>query len=100
MNIPSNSFKFRFTKCEEIYKILINRDLNKAYSIDKIPGRFIKDGGKFLTEPQCKFINLSLPFKFLLMCKTAKVKPLYKKSKNTEPKYYRPVHYCQCCLRL
>ena len=25
------------------------------------------------------------------MCKTAKVKPLYKKGKNTEPKNYRPV---------
>ena len=25
------------------------------------------------------------------MCKTAKVKPLYKKVKNTEPKNYRPV---------
>ena len=25
------------------------------------------------------------------MCKTAKVKPLYKKGKNTDPKNYRPV---------
>ena len=25
------------------------------------------------------------------MCKTTKVKPLYKKGKNTEPKNYRPV---------
>ena len=40
MNIPSNSFKFRNTKCEEIYKILINIDPNKTYDIDEIPGNF------------------------------------------------------------
>ena len=32
MNIPSNSFEFRNTKGEEIYKILINIDPCKAYS--------------------------------------------------------------------
>ena len=46
---------------------------------------------ELLTEPLCKIINLSLSSKFPLMCKTTKVKPLYKKGKNTEPKNYRPV---------
>ena len=91
MNIPSNSFKFRNAKREEIYKILINIDPNKAYGIDEIPGRFLKDGVELLTDPLCKIINLSLSSKFPLMCKTAKVKPVYKKGKNTEPKNYRPV---------
>ena len=85
MNIPSNSFKFRNAKREEIYKILINIDTNKAYDIGKIPGRFLKEGTELLTEPLCEIINLSLSSKFPLMCKTAKVKPLYKKGKNTEP---------------
>ena len=91
MNIPSNSFKFRNAKREEIYKILINIDPNKAYGVDEIPGRFLKDGAELLTDPMCKIINLSLSSKFPLMCKTAKVKPVYKKGKNTEPKNYRPV---------
>ena len=60
MNIPSNFFKFRNSKREEIYKILINTDTNKAYSIDEIPGRFLKDGAELLTEALCKIINLSL----------------------------------------
>ena len=90
-NIPSNSFKFRNTKREEIYKRLINIDPNKAYGIDEISERFLKDGVELLTEPLCKIINLSLSSKFPLMCKTTKVKPLYKKGKNTEPKNYRPV---------
>ena len=51
MNIPSNSFKFRNTKREEIYKILINIDPNNAYGIDQIPGRFLKDGTKLLIDP-------------------------------------------------
>ena len=89
-NIPSNSFKFRNTKREEIYKRLINIDPNKAYGIDEISQRFLKDGVELLTEPLCKIINLSLSSKFP-MCKTTKVKPLYKKGKNTEPKNYRPV---------
>ena len=91
MNIPSNSFKFRIAKREEVYKILINIDPNKAYGIDEIPGRFLKDGAELLTEPLCEMINFSLSSKFPLMCKTAKVNPLYKKDKNTEPEDYRSV---------
>ena len=37
MNRPSNSFKLRNAKREEIYKILINVDPNKAYVIGEIP---------------------------------------------------------------
>ena len=59
MNIPSNSFKFRNAKREEIYKILINIDPNKAHGIDEIPGRFLKDGAELLADPLCKIISLS-----------------------------------------
>ena len=41
MNISSNSFKFRNAKREEIYKILINIDPNKAYGFDQISKRFL-----------------------------------------------------------
>ena len=41
INIPPNSFKFRNAKREEIYKILINVDPNKAYGFDQIPKRFL-----------------------------------------------------------
>ena len=43
MNIPSNSFKFRNAKREVIYNMLINIYPNKAYGIDEIPERFVKD---------------------------------------------------------
>ena len=61
--------------------------------INKIPGRFLKDRAKLLTEPLCKIINLSFSSKFPLMWRAAKVKPLYKKGKNTEPKIYRPISW-------
>ena len=57
MNIPSSSFKFKNAKREGIYKILINIDPNKLYSIDKILRRFIKDGANLLTEPPRKIIK-------------------------------------------
>ena len=90
MNIPSSSFKFRNANREEIYKILINADPIKPCGIEKILGMFLKDGTELLTEPLCEIINLSLGSKFPRMCKTAKVKPLYKKGKNTEPENYIP----------
>ena len=64
MNIPSNSFKFRNAKCEEIYKILIN---NEAYAVGEIPGRFVKDETELLTDPPSKIINLCLSCKLLPM---------------------------------
>ena len=87
----SNSFKFRNAKRVEIYKILINIGSNKACKFDEIPGRFLKDGAELLTETLCKIVDLSLSSKFPLMCKRAKVKPLFKKGKNTEYKNYRLV---------
>ena len=79
INIPANYFKFRNAKREEIYKILTDIDPNKTYGTDEIPGRFLKDGAELLTDPLCKIVNLSLSSTFPLMCKTAKMKPLYRK---------------------
>ena len=67
MNIPSNSFRFRNAKRGEIYKILINIDLNKACGIDKIPGRCSKNEPALSVESMCEVINLSLSSRFLLM---------------------------------
>ena len=53
--------------------------------------KVFKDGAELMTHPLCKIINLSLSSKFLFMCKKAKVKPFYKKGKNSEPKNYRPI---------
>ena len=99
MIIPSNSFKFRNAKREEIYKIPINTYPNKTYVADKIHGRFLKDRAELLTKPLCRIINLPVSSKFP-MCQTAKVKPLNIKGKNTELKNCMPVSLPPYYLRL
>ena len=55
-------------------------------------GRFLKDESKVLATPIPQICNLSIK---LSMgpgeCKIAKLKPLYKKGKKTDPKNYRPI---------
>ena len=51
----------------------------------------LKDGAEILAELISQIVNMSLGSKFPEDCKTAKVRPIFKKGKNTEPKNYRPV---------
>ena len=59
---------------------------NKATGIDNLSGRFLKDGSKVLATPKTQICNLSIK-----LSKIAKLKPLYKKGKKTDPKNYRPI---------
>ena len=100
MIVPSNSFKFRNAKCEEIYKTLVNIDPNKGHGIDELAGKLLTDGAELLTETPCKITNLSLSSKFPLMCKTAKVKLTMKRVKILILKTINLFHYCQYYQRL
>ena len=51
----------------------------------------MKDGAEILAEPISQIVNMSLGSTFPEGCKTAKVRFIFKKGKNTEPKNYRPV---------
>ena len=51
----------------------------------------LKGGAEILAEPISQIVNMSLVSKFPERCKTAKVRPIFNKRKNTEPKNYRPV---------
>ena len=91
LKIPSESFKLQLTNKEDAFKILSNVDSEKACGLDEIPCRILKDGAEILGEPISQIVNMSLGSKFPEGCKTAKVKPIFKKGKSTEPKNYRPV---------
>ena len=56
--------------------MLSNVDLEKACGLDEIPSRMLKEGAKILAKPISRIF---------------KVRPIFKKGENTEPKYYRPV---------
>ena len=78
------------TKC--ISDLLKNCDTNKAAGIDNLSGRFSKDGVDILTIPITQLCNLSIKFShFPKECKVAKLKPLYKKGTETDPKNFRPI---------
>ena len=68
----------RNTSEEKVLKIMANIESFKAAGVDKLFGRFLKDGAK---ESEGVFSNA---------CKVAKLKPIFKKGKKTDPSNYRP----------
>ena len=93
LNIPFDSFKLQLTNKEVVFKILNNVDPETACGLGEIPCRMLKDGAEILAEPISQNVNISLGSKFPKGCKTAKVRPIFKKGKNAELKSYRPVSF-------
>ena len=91
-NLEENPF--HFTKVSEniISDFLKETKTNKTTGIDDLSGRFLKDGSKVLATPIVQICNLSIKLSTVPdECKIAKLKPLYKKGKKTDPKNYRPI---------
>jgi hypothetical protein len=77
---------------EFIEKELRGLNAFKSTGLDNIPARFLKDGASILKKPITHIVNLSIttstvPIDF----KIAKVKPLFKKNKQTDVSNYRPI---------
>ena len=61
-------------------------DENKAAGLDNLPGKFLKDVGTVLPKPISQTCNLSIKYSiFPSDCKTAKLKPLFKKGQKQTP---------------
>ena len=57
-----------------------------------LSGKFSKDGAEILIKPPSKICNLSITSRaFPNACKVAKLKPIFKKGKKTDPSNYRPI---------
>ena len=90
--LTDKSFSFKKVKEDIIIKILEKTNISKAAGIDTLGGRFLKDGIPILALPITQLCNLSILLSvFPEKCKTAKLKPLFKKGSSTEPKNYRPI---------
>ena len=90
--IPSESFVLLHVKQNDILKMLEKFDTNKAAGIDGLSGLFIKDGSKILAKPITSLMNLSISLSSVPdSCKIAKLKPLFKKGSNLDPKNYIPI---------
>ena len=92
LKLPNTRFKFTFVSEDSILKILKNIDENKAAGLDHLSGKFLKDGATILAKPLSQICNLSIKYSTLPNdCKTAKLKPLFKRGSKTDSKNYRPI---------
>ena len=67
-------------------------DENKAVALDNVSGKFLKDGATALAKPISQICSLSIKYSiFQSDCKTAKLRPLFKKSSKPAPKHYGPI---------
>ena len=71
---------------------MTNIESSKAARIYRLLGRFLKEGTNILVKPISVPCNLSISKKvFPNASKVAKLKPLFKKGKKTDPSNYRPI---------
>ena len=94
MNIEKSSHNFELCNAtlETIEEILACLDSSKAPGLDEVSSKFLKDGAKVLVLPLCNLVSLSIkqPL-FPDQCRIAKLKSLFKKGSNSDPKNYRPI---------
>ena len=90
--IIEKPFHLSITSEEEVFKMMQNIDISKAAGIDNLSGKFLKDGAEILAKPLSEICNLSITSRtFPNACKVAKLKPIFKKDKKTDPSNYRPI---------
>ena len=77
---------------ETVLKLFQNLAEKKAAGLDNLSSQFLKDGATVLAKPISQIFNLSIKYSiFPFDCKTAKLKPLFKKGSRTDPKNFRPM---------
>ena len=64
LNTSSDSLKLQLMNKEEVFKILFNIDPKKAYDLDEIPCRMLKDGAEIIIKHLSQIVNMSLGSKF------------------------------------
>ena len=94
LKYPKSELRFNFVSEETVLKHLQDLDGNKAAGLDKLSGKFLKDGATVLAKPISQICNLSIKYStFLSDCKIAKLKVLSKKGPKIDPKIIILYHY-------
>ena len=71
---------------------MTNIESSKAARVNKLSGRFLKDGANILAKPISALCNLSMSQGvFSSASQVAKLKPIFKKGKKTDPSNYRSI---------
>ena len=89
-----DNFNLNLTTKKKVLKVLQFIGISKAAGIDKVSGRYLKDGANILAKTIAEICNISISLGlFLSDCKIAKLKPLYKKGFKTNPEHFRPISF-------
>ena len=88
----TDSFNLSTVSENIIRNILKNTNVSKAFGLDNLSDRYLKDGAEVLAKPITDLRNLSITSrKFPDSCKIGKLKPVYKKGSLTEASNYRSI---------
>ena len=99
--IIEKPFHLTLTSQEEVFRIIRNIDISKAAGIDHLSGKILKDRAEILAKPLSVICNLSITSRaFPNACKVAKLRPIFKKSKKTDPSNYRPISLLPLILKV
>ena len=80
---------------------MTNIESFKAAGVDKLSGRFLKDGVSILAKLISALCNLPISQGvFPSACKVAKLKPIFKKGKKTDPSNYSPISLLPSILKV
>ena len=86
-----DNFNLTLTTEKKVLDVLECIDTSKAAGIDKISGRFLKDGANILVKPIAKICDISISSGlFPSDCKTAKLKSSYKTGSKTNHENFGP----------
>ena len=97
----SDYFCLSNTSEEKVLKIMTNIESSKAAGVDKLSGRFLKDGYNIIAKPISTLCNLSISQGvFPNACKLAKLKPIFKRGKKTDPSSYRRISLLPSILKI
>ena len=84
-------FKFSNVTEDLVFKLLNDKNPDKAAGIDKLYVKLLKDEESVLEKPISKIYKLSIKYSvFPTNWQAAKLKMLFKKDSTTHPKNYRP----------
>ena len=77
---------------KKVLKIMQDIKSFKAAGVDKLSGKFLKDGADILAKSVSALCNLSISWGvFPSASKVARLKPIFKKGTKTDPSNYRPI---------
>ena len=93
MNVSNNTHSFNFRAVNErfVKENLKNLKTNKAYGLDKISARLLKDAADVISHSLTLLINKSFEGCFPATWKSAKVTALFKGGNQSSKDNYRPI---------